>query len=356
LTAKAQAHPAWGIAVDRHGQVYFSDLKTIWKIDAHGRLSVFRTGTDHTHELNIDDAGSVYGAENSYDPVTQRFFSAIWKSTPAGDASYLLAPIEHPPMGTSIWKDPDGNSYHFVNHPKPDLLVLKRTPNGTVTALVGSNDALRSYVQDSPHSSGATAFGADGALYFTNGSTVYKLTKNNTLTVLARHVVKEDPKETPAGGTPLFGIAVNAQGDVFVADYGNQRILKIAPDGQLTTHMRAEESWFPTGVAVSGSDLYVLENSFTPTSTPIGTRVRKLSSDGTVSVLATVGEGANRPARETPASAHTEPSVADPNEVLLYALVGIGASGCALSIVVWRIRRKRSVDSSSQTTCSEQHV
>ncbi len=33
LTAKAQAHPAWGIAVDHQGQVYFSDLKTIWKID-----------------------------------------------------------------------------------------------------------------------------------------------------------------------------------------------------------------------------------------------------------------------------------------------------------------------------------
>jgi len=29
----------WGIAVDRQRQVYFSDLKTIWKIDAQGKLA-----------------------------------------------------------------------------------------------------------------------------------------------------------------------------------------------------------------------------------------------------------------------------------------------------------------------------
>src|SRR5918997_3763310 len=103
-TAKAQAHPAWGIAVDPHGQVYFSDLKTIWKIDAHGKLSVFRAEGDwHTHDLNIDQAGNLYGADNSYEPATRRFFSAVWKMTSARSFSYLLSPTENPPNGTSIW-------------------------------------------------------------------------------------------------------------------------------------------------------------------------------------------------------------------------------------------------------------
>lgn len=288
LANAAQAHPAWGIAVDRKGQVYFSDLKTIWKIDAQGRLSVFRAGKDHTHELNIDEAGNLYGAENAYDPATQRFFSAIWKMTPAGGFSYLLAPTENPPNGTSIWRDRDGNMYHFANYPKPELLVLKRTPNGKVTALVGSSNAVRKYRQDSPHSAGATAFGADGAIYFTNGSNVSKLTTSGTLTPLARNLLKEDSQEKPAGGTPLFGIAVDAHENALVADYGNRRVLKITHNGQMTTVIRAEEPWFPTGVAISGNDLYVLEHSFTPTHTQIGTRVRKLSSDGKVSTLATV--------------------------------------------------------------------
>ena len=92
LVAGAQAHPAWGIAVDRQGHVYFSDLKMVWKIDAQGGLSVFRPGTGdrHVHDLNVDEAGNVYGADNSYDPATKRFFSAVWKMTPSGEFSYML--------------------------------------------------------------------------------------------------------------------------------------------------------------------------------------------------------------------------------------------------------------------------
>jgi hypothetical protein len=109
--AEALAHPAWGIAVDREGQVYFSDLKNVWKVDARGKLSVFRAGADtHTHELNVDEAGNVYGADNSYDPATKRFFSAVWKMTPAGNFTYLLAPTDDPPEGTSIWRDREGNA------------------------------------------------------------------------------------------------------------------------------------------------------------------------------------------------------------------------------------------------------
>src|SRR5215203_5776673 len=90
LVIASEAHPAWGIAVDGRGQVYFSDLEKVWKLDAQGKLSLFRTGKDHIHELNVDEAGNLFGAENAYDPATQRFFSAIWKITPERSFSYLL--------------------------------------------------------------------------------------------------------------------------------------------------------------------------------------------------------------------------------------------------------------------------
>ncbi|HEY7784981.1 MAG TPA: hypothetical protein VIB00_09655, partial [Pyrinomonadaceae bacterium] len=50
------AHPATGIVVDRSGNVYFSDLETIWKIELKGQRSVFREGVSgrHIHELSID--------------------------------------------------------------------------------------------------------------------------------------------------------------------------------------------------------------------------------------------------------------------------------------------------------------
>lgn len=156
LADNVSAHPAWGITIDQHNQIYFSDLETIWKIDAQGKLAVFRAGLSgrHTHELNIDEARNLSGAENSYESATQRFFSAIWKRTPAGDFSYLLAPTDNPPKGSSIWRDREGNMYHVAHYPERELLILRRTPNSTVSALVGSSTAVREYRQGVPYSVG----------------------------------------------------------------------------------------------------------------------------------------------------------------------------------------------------------
>ncbi len=346
LTAKVQAHPTWGIAVDRQGQVYFSDIKTIWKVDTQGKLSIFRAGGDrHVHDLSIDEAGNLYGADNSYEPATQRFFSALWKMTPAGGFSYLLAPTENPPPGSSVWRDRDGSMYHVTSFPERELLVLKRTPNGNVTALVGSSNAVREYRQGVPYSSGM-AFGADGALYFTHGANVSKVTMSGQITALARNLVVENASRNPADGsssTQLFGIAVDAQGNAFVADYGNQRVLKITPDNQITTVIRAEESWFPTGVAVRGGEIYILEDGHTPTYTPIGTRVRKLSPNGSVTVIASVGESSVSSGSQSSGGVlfgESSKIIAESMPNVPYSLIAVGAGVFALTIIVWRLWRR----------------
>jgi sugar lactone lactonase YvrE len=339
LFDSAAAHPAWGIAVDQQGQVYFSDLETVWKIDARGKVSIFRAGKDHIHDLNLDEAGNLYGAENSYDSATQRFFSAVWKMTPSGDFSYLLAPTENPPTGTSIWKDRDGNTYLVTNFPQHELLVLKRTPNGTVTPLVGSSDAARTFRQGAPYSLGGMAIAPDGSLYFVHGANVSKWTTNGGLTPLVRNVVVENSGK-PAGASQLFGLAIDAEGNVFVADHGNRRILKIAPDGQLTTPIRAEESWFPTGVAVKGGELYILEESHTPAYQPIGTRVRKLSPDGRVTVLATVGENgvlSGGPSTAETSSAKGSEGSSKSHQRALYVVLS-AAGILTFVIIVWLVR------------------
>lgn len=345
LQVKAHAHPAWGIVVDRQGQVYFSDLKTVWKINAQGKLAVFRAEDGrHTHDLNIDGAGNIYGADNSYDPATKRFFSAIWKMTSAGSFSYLLAPTDNPPIGTSIWKDREGNMYRVDYYPERQLLILKRTPNDKVIVLTGNSNAIYKYHQGVPYSVGGMAFGPDGALYFTHGSNVSKLTTTGTLTALARNVTVENASDTAAGGSPLFGIVVDAQGNAFVADFGNRRLLKITPNNQITTLIQAEPTWFPTGVALSGNDLFILEIRDTPTHTLSGTRVRKLSPDGTVKVLASVGENmassGNTSAGETSSDDNSK-SIAKHKGINPYPLVATAIVGLVLtSIVVGYVSRR----------------
>ncbi|HKS28753.1 MAG TPA: hypothetical protein VJS44_13090 [Pyrinomonadaceae bacterium] len=348
--AEALAHPSWGIAVDNQGQVYFSDLKTVWKIDARGAVTVFRAeGDRHTHELNVDEAGNVYGADNSYEPTTKRFFSAIWKMTPAGSFSYLLPLTDDPPEGISIWRDRDGNSYHAANYPGQELLVLKRSPDGQLSVLAGNSDAARQYKQGVPYGTGGMAFGPDGALYFTHGANVSKVAPGGALSQLARNLTIEKASGSGSGGrggpTQLFGIAVDAQGNAFVADYGNRRVLKIAPNGQTSTVLQAEESWFPTGVALKGAELYILEIGQTSPTNPIGTRVRRLSPDGRVSTLATVGENraSSGNASDGQGASDDKEREAGQRRSIPYALIGAGVSIFALIVIVGLALRKASV-------------
>ncbi|MCA1558199.1 MAG: hypothetical protein LC731_06635, partial [Acidobacteria bacterium] len=345
---KVEAHPSWGIVVDGQGQVYFSDLKTVWMIDAQGKLSVVRAkGDRHTHDLNIDEAGNLYGADNSYEPATKRFFSAVWKRTPAGSFSYLLPSTENPPKGTSIWSDREGNMYHVTNYPGRELLVLKRSPNGDVVALVGNSKVASEYRQGVPYSIGGTAFGTDGTLYFTYGPNVSKLTKTGALTHLARNltVANSSGERGSAGSeTQLFGIAVDANGNAFVADHGNGRILKITPDNQITTLMRAEESWFPTGVALRSGDLYVLEFGQTRTNTPIGTRVRKLSTDGRITTLAAIEEGVTPTGSQAPdkgSSGERFQGMAEPGRYTPHVLFGAAMGVLILTIAGWLVWRRK---------------
>jgi hypothetical protein len=128
----------------------------------------------------------------------------------------------------------------------------------------------------------------------------------------------------------------------FVADYGNRRVLKITPYNQITTVIRTEESWFPTGVAVSGGGLYILEESHTPAYKPIGTRVRKLSPDGSVAVLATVGDSVSSgsPSVGESSSGENSGKASEPRPNAAYALIGAGMGVVALTIIVWHIRRR----------------
>jgi hypothetical protein len=36
----ANAHPGVGIVMDSHGNIFYTDLKQVWKIDTHGKQTV----------------------------------------------------------------------------------------------------------------------------------------------------------------------------------------------------------------------------------------------------------------------------------------------------------------------------
>ncbi len=351
LADNVSAHPAWGIVVDRNNQIYFSDLETIWKIDAQGKLTMFRAGVSgrHIHELMIDENGNLYGADYSYVSEAQGYINAIWRMTPDRGFTYILAPTNSLPKGMSIWRDRDGNMYSIEqnNHLKRETLLLRRTPSGNVSVLAGSSyghaDGKGSQAKFS--SIVGMAFGPDGSLYLADSSSVRKVTMDGTVTTLAGDLDVKSPNRNPVEGMiawgSLMGLAINARDDAYVADYRNRRVLKITSGGAISTVAQAEQSWTPTGVAVAGNgDLYILEFGFSPPSTNTP-RVRKLSSDGRITVLATVGENGNSSVGESSSSGGSERS-AESKQSVPYVLLGVGVSVLVLTLVIWRVHRRMS--------------
>ena len=288
LTPNVQAHPATGIVVDRNGNVYFSDLETIWKLDAMGKKTVFRAGENgrHVHELAIDEEGNIYGADLSYNQGRKTWPSAIWKMTPDGKFTYLLEPTEQPPRGMSIWRDRAGNMYLVDqnNHTKSQTLLLRRSADGKVTTLAGSAYGHKDGrgTEANFGSVGGMAFGPDGSLYLTDSTSVRRVSMEGDVTTIAKDLnfkTREDRPTLFGGAYGTFaGLTVDGDGNVYVADAGNRRLLKISTGGKVEVVYRAEPPFFPNGVfATPTGDIYVLEVGFALPSTWSGPRVRKLS-------------------------------------------------------------------------------
>ncbi|MET0647909.1 MAG: hypothetical protein ABW208_14935 [Pyrinomonadaceae bacterium] len=307
LPADAKAHPATGIVIDAQGRVHFSDLETVWRLDASGRLTVFRPAVRgrHVHELSIDKEGNVYGGDVTYEPSTGKWIEAVWRRPPDGrEETYLVAPTADPPRGVSIWRDAEGNTFYVEQdrHTNRETLLLKRTPRGEVTTLAGGAYGHADGRGQSARfrSIGGMTFGTDGSIYVTDEGDVRRVSPGGEVRTLAKGLEGLLSEETQTNYGGLMGLAVDAGGNVYVADYGRRRVLKVAADGKVSRVARAEAPWSPTGVAVSkDGQVFILEVGFAPPNVFSGPRVRELLPDGSSNVLATVGLKENAASRLT---------------------------------------------------------
>lgn len=328
----ATAHPATGVVFDAERRVvYFSDLETVWKVDAAGRLTVFRAGDGgrHTHELAIDRDGNVYGGDISY--AGGRWTSAFWRASPAGELTYLLPPTEGFAPGWGVQRDLAGNVYSVDqdNNRRRETRLLRRTTDGRVELVAGG-----AYGRADGRGAAARfesiwglAVLADGTAYLTDGQDLRRVAPDGTARTLAREL----------GG--LAGLAPDGRGGAFVADNKNRRVLRVNDAGSAATVLSAEYPWSPTGVAL-GEDgaVYVLEASFVRAGGPNGSRVRRVAPDGTARTLAAVGAQTGESTPPQRAAARIETLV---TPTRLYAALAL-LTLCLVPLAVRFTRRRKS--------------
>jgi sugar lactone lactonase YvrE len=274
--AKVSAHPGSGIVVDKEGNIYFTDTgKGVWKIDTKGKLSF--VPASKFHWMTLDAVGSFAGSQKNFGEYFERV-------TSQGSKPSLIMCSDFP-----LVVNTDGNIYYADTRPG-SAKIIKRTPDGKES--VFASNKIFQFVN------GITA-GVDGSLYITESSnadanTIRKITTDGTVTLIATFVGKTG-SGLPLETVPSYcrGLVVDSTGVIYVAATGSRSVLKISPQGQITTVLQENDPWTPTGVAMFNGEVYVLEwHDVTRENLEVRSawipRVRKIGLDGKVVTLATV--------------------------------------------------------------------
>jgi sugar lactone lactonase YvrE len=240
-----------GVAVDASGNVYVADNynNLIRKITSGGVVSTLAASTN-PNGVAVDTLGNVYVTEDG---------GNIKKITSEGVVT-ILATSFNKPYGVAV--DASGNVYvadSFNN------LIRMITPGGTVTTFAGTGYAG----SDNGAATTATFIYPAGVAVDASGNVYVADTWNNLIRKITSGVVTT----LATSFNHPMGVAVDASGNVYVADSGNHRIRKITSGGVVTTEAGGSgnpgfangfgpnaQFFNPTGVAV-GTALYVADSN-----------------------------------------------------------------------------------------------
>jgi streptogramin lyase len=273
------AHPGSGIAVDRQGNVYFVDTGSgVWKIDRQGKLTKLSVPAYHWLALDINSKLAT---------VTLPYFSQGGATVArASDDPRILASSDFP-----ITVAPDGALYYPWLRSGNRLQIFRLAPSGATTSIITL--PARTESGELRWLNGLAA-GTDSSIYYTEDKAIRRITPQGKLTTVVSNITLSGCDSVPGVeaemGPHLRGFAIDSLGTIYVAATGCRAVLKITPDKKVSTILRTSSPWSPTAVAISGSDLYVLEYLHTPGDNRREwlPRVRKVLPDGTAVTVATI--------------------------------------------------------------------
>jgi RHS repeat-associated protein len=230
---------------------------------SHARLPMTLWQTYQTSLTQWDERGPGLGGwtldvQNTYDPVgrvlylgdgSQQRADALGPAitTVAGGGSALgdggaatQARLANP---AAVAVGPDGSVYVADTG---DNRVRKVAPDGTITTVVGTGTAGFGgdggpATQAELNAPGGIAVGADGSLYVadTANNRVRRVAPGGTITTVAGTGVAgfggDGMPATQAELSGPLGLALGPDGSLYVADTGNNRVRRVGTDGLITT-------------------------------------------------------------------------------------------------------------------------
>jgi sugar lactone lactonase YvrE len=225
-----------------------------------------------------------------------------WKAnvtTIAGDGSPLVL---SDPFGVTVAAD--GTIY--VADGGESNRIRRISPDGSVTTMAGGSEGFAdgAGATASFNTPSALALGPDGNLYVadTGNNRIRKITPDGRVSTVAGNGTAgyvDGPAAQAQFNGPL-GLAVSAGGDIYVADTYNDVIRMITTEGEVTTIAGRGTPGFADGAQNlalfdTPSGIIVVENRSLIVADTGNRRLRRVSAEGNVTTLPVSGEELSRP-------------------------------------------------------------
>lgn len=268
----------------------------------------------------MDGQGNVYIATTQDNRVrrvsatgTISTFAGTGEAGYSGDGGPATSAKLYAPEGVAV--DGQGNVYIADRN---NFRVRKVTPGGTISTFAGTGKCC--FSGDGGPATSAQLRSPDGVAVDTRGNVyivdrdnfrVRKVNPEGTISTIAGTGVRGSSGDggpaTSAQLYPSAGVAVDGQGNVYIADYFNHRVRKVSAGGTISTFAGTGTNGFsgdggpatsavlqlPRGVAADGQgSVYIADTG--------NSRVRKVSPGGTITTFA--GGGRAFPGNGGPAT------------------------------------------------------
>ena len=320
LATAAQLGSVGGLAFDGQGNLYLSDVSNhrVRKVTPAGIITAvggnaqYGFGGDgalatsamlaNPAGIALDAAGNLYIADSKNNRVRKVTAGGIISTVAgathfSGDGEAATGALLQ--YHNDVALDGSGNLYvadrgnHRIRKVAPSGVISTVAGNGTYT-YSGDNGLATAAGFSYP---ACIAVDGEGNLYVTDSGRIRKVSLSGVITTVAgTGIYGYNGDNRPAISAYLYGpqgIAVDPAGNLFIADYSNHRVRRVAPDGTITTYAGTGERGFggdgglataallnyPWAVAVDGAgNLYIADRG--------NYLVRKVTRAGIISTVA----------------------------------------------------------------------
>ncbi len=242
-----QAHPGWGIVVDKDRNIYFPDIMrnggTIFKLSKEGKISIMLKGI-HAHNVVLDDDGNLITAhgEDNHTMLRINTDGSIDTLIHTHDMDVFFG-------GNSTWSKHHGIIYGL----KKDKKLMAIDADGNRSPVSDFEFAWNQVIYADP----------DGIIYapdiaYDNGVLV-RIDTTGKGEIIARDLISKLDRPKDRHNDVLLGITKGCDGDIYLAELAGQHIIKILDDGQHETFYKSENSWFPCAIDFFSGDAYIME-------------------------------------------------------------------------------------------------